>query len=140
MKTTRLSIKGLSSIEKERLYDLVVTSMELKEPDICPHCGKSIGFCKAGKTRDNGNQLFLCKACRRRFSISTLNAILCSSHTELSVLKQFTKLAINAKTLDEISKSLGIAHSTAHAWRMKLFKTINANKLMEKCAISSNND
>ena len=122
-------IRALNENELKALKHLVISFLDSdKEPTSCPKCHRQSPITKAGKTRKEGVQLYLCHNCNKRFASNSNNPLLHFSHTSKDLIECFISLALAGETLDEIAKRLNIAHSTAFAWKKKLYALIKQNQ------------
>ena len=122
-------INALSLKMKASLIEYICSKLEEEGiPNTCPKCRKTARITKAGRTRKDGKQLYLCHSCGKRFVLQHDNQLLFFSHANLETKKSFVVLAISGNSLDELSAKLGIARSTAHKWKKKLFAFIEQNQ------------
>ena len=126
-------IRALNENELKILKHFIISVLDSNiEPTSCPKCHKQALITKAGKTRKGGAQLYLCHNCNKRFASTTNNPLRNFSHTSKDLIERFISLALDGETLDEMANKLNIAHSTAFAWKKKLYALIKQNQLIEK--------
>jgi len=85
----------------------------------CPHC-KSFSYYRYGK--DKGSIRFKCKECKRTFTEYT-GTWMAGIHKK-ELLNCYLEQVQQEKSLDKISKELGINKKTAFDWRHKLLSSL----------------
>lgn len=123
--------KLVDNLLNNKLNDRL-TNQEYQKDNIdirCPSC-KDINYKKNG--HKNGTQRYLCKKCKKSFSITT-NTILRYSKITYQQLMLFIKCLLDSKSLNEISFELNISKTQVYYQEMKLFlaleDTYNNQKL-----------
>ena len=86
----------------------------------CPHCGSHL-VSRNGSVR--GVARLVCKDCKRSFGANYGKVTYQSNHSETKWNKYLEGM-VCSDTLEQLSQKCGISLSTAHNWRMKVFRTV----------------
>lgn len=88
----------------------------------CPHCSHD-KYVRFGI--DKGSQRYKCKSCKRSFTEYTGTWM--AGLQRRDIVYSYLKLMIQEKSLDKISKTLGINKKTAFDWRHKILSSLSNN-------------
>ena len=96
-------------------------------PD-CPHCGASASLGNVKKNGwKNGSQRYCCKACHRRFFLTT-NTVFSGTRKSADTWRKFIELTISGASLNKCKDECGIAYQTAFNWRHKVLNAFEVNQ------------
>lgn len=95
----------------------------LPRPD-CPHCGHED---VVGNGSVHGIKRYLCKHCKKSFGSST--GTVHKAGKNMWVWDRFLEGMVCGDTLEQLSEKCGVSLSTAHSWRIQLFRHLqNSNE------------
>jgi transposase-like protein len=129
-----LAAQSLSSSDQARLISSLLGHTEddyisyrrkqfVDKQSCCPRCA-SKKYYKYGM--DKGSQRFKCKECLRTFTEYT-GTWIDGLHKKSDVLR-YLELMIEGKSLDKISRTMGINKKTAFDWRHKILSSLDQDK------------
>ena len=120
-------IEGIKSAPVRMPISREVALQKPKASDnllFCPHCGSHDVF-KNGSVR--GIARFVCKDCRKSFG-SNYGKVTYQSNLGEEKWDRYLEGMVCSDTLEQLSQKCGISLSTAHNWRMKVFRMIMQSK------------
>ena len=118
----------LQQIEEQVSNEATLIDERFEKAYVCPHCDNTgKGVIKNGHSR-KGSQTFLCKKCKRTFTIRT-KTVFAHTHKNASVWKKFIRCMIQKLTVREAAAACGISKTTAFVWRHKILDALQ--KMME---------
>lgn len=123
-------LNSLSSNGKKITFDMI---QEEESQDIffdslfsngiyCPICGNGDGIIKNWK--QNCNQRYLCKNCRKTFVANT-NSVLERMHKSLSILKKFFECMVHGMSIMKTAEICCINKNSTFAWLHKVLDTLS---------------
>jgi len=119
-------------VNKDLLKDPAVKTLEiigragkrLLPRPACPHCGSEDVVANGSV---HGIKRYLCKHCKKSFGPSTGTVHKASKSSW--AWDRFLEGMVCGDTLEQLSEKCGISLSTAHSWRIKLFRQLqNSNE------------
>ena len=89
---------------------------------VCPICGGT--HVQRNGRRKNGSQKFVCRDCRKTFSIRK-NTIFNGTHKSMAVWNEYMACMAEGLSLDKSAERCGISHGTSFVWRHKILDAIS---------------
>ena len=110
------AVKTLDHIEKARQKSLLRPA--------CPHCGHENVVANGSV---HGIKRYLCKECKKSFGPNSGTVLKASKNSKM--WERFLEGMVCGNTLEQLSEKCCISLSTAHSWRIKLFRHLqNSNE------------